>query len=134
MRKFCILLALTAVTSIVCLSTAKAEEPKQTKSSQAAKDPNYRYYNGQWLYWMPKQQNWKVWNGSEWTDYQPTQSYRTRAYSYDNENAGPTEGNEAVWRLFGRPLTTVPDSVGSNSQIIGSYGFRRAGSKMVGNY
>ncbi len=129
MRKLFVLLALVAVTSIVCLSTTRADESKDNKTTQAAKDPNYRYYNGQWWYWMPQQKNWKVWNGNAWIDYQPGV---TRSFSYTDGNVA--EGNSATARMFGTPIVGgFPNSV-RNRQIIGSYGFRSAGSKINGNY
>ncbi len=131
MRKFFLMCALVAVVSSVALSTGRADEAQKTKAAHSA-DSNFRFHNGQWWYWMPQQQNWKVWNGSQWNDYQPGQPSRTRGYSYADD--GSSEGNAADWRLFGRPLTNVPANVSSNNQIIGSFGFRGAGSKVLGNY
>ncbi len=130
MRKLCVLFALTAATSIVCAASVRADEPKGNQASQSAKDPNYRYHNGQWWYWMPQQKNWKVWDGSQWNDYRPG---TTRSFSYaDDAAVGPAVS--ATDQVFGRPLTSVPRSVSTNNQIIGSYGFRGAGSKVLGNY
>ena len=132
MRKFFLLCALAAFISSVALSTCRADETKKTKAVQSAQDPNFRFHNGQWWYWMPQQQNWKVWNGSEWNHYQPGQSFRARSYSYADD--GSSEDNAADWQLFGRPLSNVPANVSSNNQIIGSFGIRGAGSKVLGNY
>ncbi len=131
MRKFCLLFAIVAVTSAICLNNARADEPNSDAGAkQAAKDPNYRYYNGQWWYWMPQQKNWKVWDGNQWNDYVAGQANRSFSYTEgsDTENVGA-----GVTQMFGAPLRRVPNSV-RNRQIIGSYGFHSAGSKAMGNY
>jgi hypothetical protein len=130
MRKLCVLLALTAATSILCAGLARADEPQDKQEAKAAKDANYRYHNGQWWYWMPQQKNWKVWDGSQWNDYRPG---ATRSFSYADD-ATVRSAENATDQMFGRPLTSTPSSVSTNNQIIGSFGFRGAGSKVLGNY
>jgi len=118
-----------AVVAAVCLSTtARADEPAKAQATQA-KDPNYRYYNSQWWYWMPQTRHWKVWNGTAWNDYTPG---ARRSFSYAEDDAVATPSNvapRATYQNYGG----FPNSV-RNSQIMGSYGFRSAGSKSSGNY
>jgi hypothetical protein len=108
------------------------EKPKaaSTDGAQAtqAKDPNYRFYNGQWWYWIARDKNWMVWTGDKWAPYQP-QANRgaVRSFSYAEGGASATD------QMFGTPVTGFPNSV-ANTQILGSYGFRSAGSKAMGNY
>jgi hypothetical protein len=127
MRKLCVLLALTAATSILCAGIARADEPQNKQETKAAKDANYRYHNGQWWYWMPQQKNWKVWDGSQWNDYRPG---ATRSFSYADDSAAATGSNAPSYR---QGFAGFPDSV-RNNQITGSYGFRSAGSKAEGRY
>ena len=63
------------------------------------------------------------------------QGNQNRSFTYSEEPA-PLDANvgAGVTRMFGAPLQRVPDNVSETGQIIGSYGFRRAGSKAVGNY
>lgn len=127
MRKFCVLIAIAAATSMIALGSARGNEPQGAKAQATAKDPNYRYHNGQWWYWMSQQKNWKVWNGSQWLDYQPAAS---RSFSYADDSSAGT----ANARMFGTPIYGgFPESV-SNREIIGSYGFRSAGSKAAGKH
>jgi len=132
MRKLFVLFAIAAMTTLVATSGLRADEAKSEPSQarQTAKDPNYRFHNGQWWYWMPAQKNWKVWNGTSWTDFQGGQ----RSYSYTEGQPLTENVGQGVTRMFGAPLQRVPDNVSETGQIIGSYGFRRAGSKMTGNY
>lgn len=131
-----------AATAILMTTSAQAGETKDTKSQQttkAAKDPNYRWHNGQWWYWMPKQKNWMVWTGDAWLPQEQARKQgAVRSFSYDEQdgqaNQGGTYYGEGIQRMFGTPLSRVPNSVSNNNQIIGSYGFRRAGAKMIGNY
>jgi hypothetical protein len=130
MRKFLMLTTLIATVFVVLAADrARGDETKGTKAAQAAKDPNYRWFNGQWWYWMAKDKNWRVWNGSQWTKYDQAQANRggVRSFSYQ------ANGDQGVQRMFGTPLTSVPGTV-ANTQIIGSYGFHSAGSKAMGNY
>ncbi len=130
MRKFYLLFAIVAVTSAVCLNNARADEVrKDDQAKQATKDPNYRYYNGQWWYWMSQQKNWKVWDGNQWNDYVAGQAGRRFSYA----EPGTQNVGQGVVRMFGAPLTAMPSSV-RNRQIIGSYGMHSAGSKAMGNY
>jgi hypothetical protein len=135
MRNLLCAIAALAVALVLVTASAQADDAKDSKAAQAtqqaAKDPNYRWHNGQWWYWMPKQKNWMVWNGSNWTPYATARSTdgSVRSYSYQGE----ANQNGAVQRLFGTPLTNVPNNV-TNNQIIGSYGFRSAGSKALGRY
>ena len=129
MRKLLALLAIAAATSIAYASQSRADEPKDHQAAQTAKDPNYRYHNGQWWYWMPQQKNWKVWNGTQWSNYQPAAG---RSFSYADDSAAQATGNYYA-PSYRQGFAGFPDSV-SNSQIIGSYGFRSAGSKAEGRY
>ncbi|REK05474.1 MAG: hypothetical protein DWQ37_23445 [Planctomycetota bacterium] len=117
--------------------TQASKNSVEAKDPRASNDSNYRWHNGQWWYWMPQQRNWQVWHGREWTPFVAGRSTATevRTYSYQGQNtqSGPYDG-DAVQRLFGTPLSTVPDSVSDNNQIIGSYGMRGAGSKQIGKY
>lgn len=139
MRK--LLTALVVATAVVVMThSAQSAEPKDskaTKATQAAKDPNYRWHNGQWWYWMPRNKNWVVWTGDAWVPSQQARANRgaVRSFSYDEQGTqGGANYGEGTQRMFGTPLTNVPRSVSNNDQIIGSYGFRRAGSKLIGNY
>lgn len=139
MRKLFLLSACAIATAAVLMTTSTlADAPKDSKDSKvtkAAKNPNYRWHNGQWWYWMSKQKNWVVWNGSQWQPYQQAQANRgaVRSFSYQAEGQAGNTYSQGVQRRFGMPLSTVPDSV-ANGPIIGSYGFHSAGSKALGNY
>ncbi len=130
MRKY-LAIALFAAAALMLdvslVGAADNDNPESTKT--ADKDPNFRFHNGQWWYWMSGSQSWKVWDGTRWTDYQPGQR---RVFSYQ-EPASDSSSNP-TFRMFGRPLTSVPDSVSTNNQIIGSFGFRGAASKALGKY
>ena len=129
MRSLCMLLALAAAASIVSAGDLRADESQGNQAAQAAKDPNYRFHNGQWWYWMPQQKNWKVWNGNQWNDYRPG---ATRSFSYVDDGAAQATGNYYA-PSYRQGFARFPDSV-SNNQIMGSYGFRSAGSKSEGRY
>jgi hypothetical protein len=129
MRSLCMLLALAAAASIACAGDLRADEPQDHQATKAAQDPNYRYHNGQWWYWMPQQKNWKVWNGSQWNDYRPG---ATRSFSYVEDGAAQAAGETYV-PTYRQGFTGFPGSV-SNTQIRDSYGFRSAGSKTEGRY
>jgi hypothetical protein len=127
------MLSVCAIAACAALSatTARGGEPKDakqgTKTAQATKDPNYRWYNGQWWYWIAKDKNWLVWNGSQWTKFDAAQANRgVRSFSYQEE---ATE-NPAYYAPYGN----APYTVSNNDRIIPSYGFRSAGSKVLGNY
>jgi hypothetical protein len=125
------LLAFAATVCVLSMDRARADEPKDAKGAQAAKDPNYRWYNGQWWYWIAKDKNWLVWNGSQWTKFDQARANRgVRSFSYQEGN----QGGYGTSQMFGTPLSGdgFPDM--SNTQIIGSYGFRSAGSKALGHY
>lgn len=145
MQKLFMLSAFAVATVLMMTADrAGADETKQdTKAAQATKDPNYRWYNGKWWYWMPKQKHWMVWNGNEWNKYDQAQANRgaVRSFSYQDEgsqqdmnyNGGAYYG-QGIQRLFGTPLNRVPGNVSQTDQIIGSYGLRRASSKAIGDY
>ncbi len=104
-----------------------AKQPAQSKT--AATDSNYRFHNGQWFYWMPQTRSWKVWNGQQWNDFQGSQ---TRTFSY--EDPADTQfdtGYGGTYQTFGRSYSGYPYT---NNRIIGSFGFRGAGSKAEGRY
>jgi hypothetical protein len=115
-----------AALGVCAASRVEAQQPGQA-TDHAAKDPNYRWHNGQWWYWMPARGGWLMWNGSQW---QPAASARTggatRAYSYQ-------PGSSADAALFGPGYSAGPQDVG-NRQVLPSYGLRSAGSKVSGNY
>jgi ABC-type sugar transport system substrate-binding protein len=131
MRRLFLLTALLIAVSAAMISTsAAADEAKDLKAAQATKDTNYRWYNGQWWYWMAKGKNWVVWTGDKWVPFNSAQANRgaMRSFSYQQQ-----DNQEGTQRMFGRPLSSIPNNV-QNTQIIGSYGFRSAGSKALGNY
>lgn len=142
MRK-CVAIAFVAVAAIVMnLSLASAAKEPQQKSTQAkqaeqqpvqsktaAKDSNYRFHNGQWFYWMPQTKSWKVWNGQKWHDFQSSQ---TRTFSYeDPADTQLDSGFGGTYSTFGSSNSGYPYT---NNRIIGSFGFRGAGSKAEGRY
>jgi hypothetical protein len=121
MRRLFVLMALVfAISAVLASASVLADDAKDGKAAQASKDPNFRWHNGQWWYWVPAEKNWLVWNGSQWTPFVAGRA--VRSYSYAPSNAAGAQF-----------YTTYPDSV-SNQRIIGSYGFRSAGSKPLGNY
>jgi hypothetical protein len=131
MRHFFVLTALAvAAFAVLAADSTRADEPNEAQAAQATKDPNYRWYNGQWWYWMPQQKHWMVWNGSQWTRYDQAQANRGGVRSFSYQEGGDQGGayyGGGVQRMFGTPRS-------SNNQIIGSYGIRGAGSKVIGNY
>ena len=151
MRTFIALVAIVGFLS-AARPSARAEKPQErpTKSiaqghaqetaahhaagEPAAQDTNYRHFKGQWWYWWPQTKSWKIWTGSAWVDYQPGQPQPTqrRAFSYDRVNAAqaPSYSYAPSYR---QNFTGFPNSV-RNTQIMGSFGFRSAGSKSDGNY
>jgi len=107
--------------------TPAEKQPDQSKT--AATDSNYRFHNGQWFYWMPQTKSWKVWNGQKWNDFQSSQ---TRTFSY--EDPADTQfdtGYSGTYQTYGRSYSGYPYT---NNRIIGSFGFRGAGSKAEGRY
>lgn len=145
MRSFVTLFAIVGFCAAICCQ-ANAEEPQAAKAqaapqaqaeheqhpaatTHAAADSNYRRFNGQWWYWLPQSKSWKIWNGNSWIDYQPGQ---TRTLSYDDGAAAQTYSN-SYSPTYRQNFSGFPNSV-SNTQIMGSYGFRSAGSKADGRY
>jgi hypothetical protein len=111
-------------------ASAKSQVTRSTDEAKAApaKDPNYRFFNGQWWYWMPAQKNWMVWTGDKWVPFRRQASRgAVRSFSYDDQ------AQFSGQRVYGTPFTSMPDTV-ANQRIIGSYGFHSAGSKAMGNY
>lgn len=112
-------------------------EPQATTAEHAAQNSNYRFHNGRWWYWWPQTKSWKIWNGNAWIDYHPAQSQpavtaQTRTFSYGEDDAAQTFSNTYA-PVYRQNFAGFPDSV-SNRQILGSYGFRSAGSKADGRY
>jgi hypothetical protein len=126
MRKFVLFVAVAIVGAALFSGVACATEPQDAKAAQATKDPNFRWHNGQWWYWMGKDKQWLVWNGSQWNKFDPSQASSggaRRSFSYDPAASASYGGTYAG---FG--------NVTQNGPIIGSYGFRSAASKADGNY
>ena len=98
---------------------------KQTETKTAAKDPNFRFRNGQWFYHFPQTGAWKVWDGKQWNDV-PTD--QTRTFSFEQPAA--TEFNTN----YSNTYRGYSDYSYPSNRIIGSYGFRGAGSKIEGRY
>jgi len=108
---------------------AKQAEKQPVQNKTAAKDSNYRFHNGQWFYWIPQTKSWKVWDGQKWNDFQSSQ---TRTFSYDDPADTQFDtGYGGTYQTFGRSYSDYPYT---NNRIIGSYGFRGAGSKAEGRY
>ena len=144
MRKFMAIAFVAAAAFVMNVSLASAAEEPQAKGAQAkqaekqpaqsktaAKDSNYRFHNGQWFYWMPQTKSWKVWNGQKWNDFQGSQ---TRTFSYeDPADTQFDSGYSRTYSTFGRS-----DDFGysgyPNNRVLGSFGFRGAGSKADGRY
>lgn len=150
MSKLLYLAALAAVAAILSGQWALADEPQQAPAKQsqaqqsqttqatqdhAAKDPNYRWHNGQWWYWMPQQKHWMVWNGSQWipSTARAAQGNANRRFSYQ-EQAAPTTTYYGGYYRQGRWDAPADASVSNNNMINNSYGFRGAGSKAAGKY
>jgi hypothetical protein len=156
MRTLMAFVAIVGCFAAACLST-RAEQPpdvpaKTTAERHAqaaqgqptAQSSNYRFHNGQWWYWWPATKSWKIWNGSAWLDYRPGQSKlaqsqanpsqgtQTRTFSYDEGGTVPA-ASDAVAPSYRQNFAGFPDS-GGTSPILGSYGFRSAGSKAEGRY
>jgi len=101
MRKLLYLAVILSAAAVVGSPRVRGEEPQQAQKEHkqaqtaeatqdhAAQDPNYRWHNGQWWYWMPQQKNWMVWNGSQWMPYAARAANRdvNRSFSYQDDAA-----------------------------------------------
>ncbi len=108
------------------MSVDRAEAFDGSSATTTTSDPNYRWHNGKWWYWMPEQQHWMVWNGDAWQQHQPRARTQVRSFSYQQ----PLEGS--VGMPSQRSTTTAPRS--NSGRITHSRGHRDAGSKVRGNY
>jgi hypothetical protein len=152
MSKLLYLAAAVAVAVVLGGQFARADEPQQAPAKQshaqsattqaaqdhAAKDPNYRWHNGQWWYWMPQQKHWMVWNGSQWIPSTARNANRStnRSFSYQEDAAPATTYSGGYYGGYrsGRWDAPADASVSNNDMINNSYGFRGAASKAIGKY
>lgn len=126
---FALAAALLMNNSLAAEPQVKQAQEKPAQAKTAAKDTNYRFHNGQWFYWMPQSKRWKVWDGHQWNDFQ---SVQTRTFSYEAPAAAQFDSAyRGTYQTFGGTYSNYPYT---NNRIIGSYGFRGAGSKAEGRY
>lgn len=115
---FALTLAATGLAGVPQVATA-ADATAATNS-----DPNFRWHNGKWWYWMADRAGWLVWDGNQWQTPESMPRRAARSFSYQQDDSFGSGS-------FRAGATRSPQKSG---RITGSFGHRGAGSKITGSY
>ncbi len=116
-----------------------AGQKSAASQSQAQERWRYKYYNGEWWYWLPANR-WVYWRGTRWNNYDPKTFTRPRSVVVSPNGpgvagyAGPTIGDSDVRPFYGHAESALDRRVLTPNAEVGPFYGHALPSEVFGGW